>query len=386
MKKKKIIAITGIRSEYFLQQPVLRATHESAALELRLIVTGAHLSPIHGYTIQHIERDGFPILERIDSLLWTDRLGARVKGAAIQFQQLAPILERENPDWVIAPCDREEAMVMAMCATYLNIPIVHLGAGDRVVGNVDDMIRHAVSRVSHLLLAFSDASKDRLIRSGEQAFRVVNIGHPGIDRLKHTPEMSRQALREALGIPFELENYLVVIQHAISSEISQAERQMEETMKAVHMTGLPAIVIRPNSDPGSEGIIAAMTRQAEKNKKILLFDTLTDEIFVNVMRNAFALVGNSSMGLLEAPFLKLPVINVGNRQKQRQHSDNVVFLPHDAGRIKDQIVQWLEDEAAYRERRDCFNPFGDGSAGEKAARLLETLEVTPEFMNKDLTF
>ena len=147
MTKRRVLGITAIRSEYFLQRSILRAIVDHPDLELELVVTGAHFSPLHGHTVKDIEADGFPIVARIENLIYSDRDAARLKGAASQLQVLAHVVDELRPDWLLVPADREESMTLALCGTYMNIATAHYGAGDRVVGNADDMIRHAESRL-----------------------------------------------------------------------------------------------------------------------------------------------------------------------------------------------------------------------------------------------
>ena len=148
MTKRRVLGITAIRSEYFLQRPILRAIVDHPELELELVVTGAHLSPLHGHTVKDIEADGFPIVARIENLIYSDRDAARLKGAASQLQVLSHVVDELRPDWLLVPADREESMTLALCGTYMNVATAHYAAGDRVVGNADDMIRHAVSRLA----------------------------------------------------------------------------------------------------------------------------------------------------------------------------------------------------------------------------------------------
>lgn len=382
---KKILCLTGIRSEYYLQKPVFQAICNHPDLELQLVVSGAHLSPLHNYTVREIEADGFPIAERIENLLWSNSDVSRIRGASIQMQQFIQSLDRLRPDWVIAPADREEAFVAALSASYLNIPVAHLAAGDRVVGNVDDMVRHSVSRLCHLLLTTHEEARQRLIRSGEQEFRVHNVGHPGLDRLRHTPDMSWEDICKQTGLRQKNKKFLIMLQHVISSEIDQAAWQVEETFKAICDLQIPTIAIYPNSDAGSQDIIGVFQKYSDR-EFIHISKNIPDFLFVNLLRRAFALVGNSSMGLLEAPFLKLPVINVGNRQSMRHHANNVVFLPHDSQVIANQIRQWLDHPEKRNCHAECDNPFGDGHTGEKIAHLLATTPIDVTLLQKDLTY
>ncbi len=384
-KIRKVLGITGIRSEYFLQKPVFQAIQDHPNLELQLVVTGAHLSPLHGETVRDVEADGFPIVERIESLLWANTDTSRIKGAALQLTGFIQTLDRLRPDWVIAPADREEALVAAAAASYLNIPIAHLSAGDRVVGNVDDMVRHAVSKLSHLLLATNEDARVRLIKSGEQESRTFNVGHPGLDRFRKTPDMSWEEICKNTGLNPAHKQFIVMLQHVITSETEQAAFQIEETFKAIQELKLPCVAIYPNSDAGLHDILKVFDKY--KNLPyVKVFKNIPDPIFVNLLRRAVALVGNSSLGLLEAPYLKLPVINVGNRQQMRHHASNVVFLPHDFKIITAQLKEWLDDPKKRAIYAECDNPFGDGHTGERIANLLATMAINEEFLSKDLTY
>ena len=385
MSKRKILGITAIRSEYFLQRPIFRAIEDHPDLDLEIIVTGAHLSSLHGHTIKDVERDGFNISDRIDSLIQSDHDADRLKGAANQLQRLVEIVDRKRPDWLLAPADREESMTMALCGAYLGLPIAHYGAGDRVVGNVDDMVRHAVSRLSHLLMTTHEDARQRLIRAGEEEWRVHNVGHSGIDRLRSTVQLTSEDLAEQLGVKSIREPYLMVIQHPLSSEIEFAGQQMRETLAAITELNLQTFVSYPNSDPGSKQIIEVIEENSQK-PNLHTFKNIPDVLFVNLLRGAAALIGNSSLGLLEAPYLKLPVINVGKRQTARQHTTNVFFVPHYRQRIVNQVKAILDDEETRRLIARAENIFGEGNAGEKVAELLASQALDDKFLNKDLSY
>ncbi len=382
---RRVLAITGIRSEYYLQRPIFQAIADHSGLELELVVTGAHLSPLHGYTVAAIEADGFPIAERVESLLYSDRDAGRIKGAALQLQVLAHIVDSRRPDWLLATGDREEAITMALCGAYMNVATAHYGAGDRVIGNVDDTVRHAVSSVAHLLLATHEEARERLIRAGQEEWRVHNVGHAGLDRIRCAPELDSQTLAAELGVAKIHEPYLVVVQHPISSEIEDSGREMRETLAAVSELGLQTFVSYPNSDPGSQGIISEV-QGFGGHSGLHVFQNIPDVAFVNLLRGAAVLVGNSSLGIQEAPFLGLPVVNVGQRQSARHHAENVFFVPHDRKRIASQVRSILEDDAVRERARGCSNPFGDGHTGERVATLLAGVSLDKKLLNKDLTF
>jgi GDP/UDP-N,N'-diacetylbacillosamine 2-epimerase (hydrolysing) len=384
MTRRRVLGITAIRSEYFLQRPILRAIADHPELDLELVVTGAHLSPLHGHTVKEIEADGFPIVARIENLIYSDRDAARLKGAASQLQVLTHVVDELRPDWLLVPADREESMTLALCGTYMNIATAHYAAGDRVVGNADDMIRHAVSRLSHLLLTTHEQARERLIKAGEQEWRVHNVGHAGIDRLRTTEQLSTSELAKALGVKTIDDQFAVIIQHPLTSEIENAGTEMRETLSAVLDLGLQAFVSYPNSDPGSRQIIEVIeefSQNPRQNPRISVFRNIPDVEFVNLLRRATVLIGNSSLGLLEAPYLNLPVVNVGRRQSERHHATNVFFVPADREAIVRQVRAIMNNEVS-----ECENPFGDGHTGQRVAELLAATPINEKLLNKDLSY
>lgn len=385
MSIRRVLAITAIRSEYYFQRSIFHAIMAHADLELTLIVTGAHLSPLHDYTVKEIEADGFPIAERIESLIYSDHDAARLKGAASQLQVLAHIVDARRPDWLLVPADREESMTLALCGAYMGMPIAHYGAGDRVVGNVDDMIRHAVSRLANLLLTTHEDARQRLIRAGEEEWRVHNVGHSGLDRIRTVPQLSDDQLARQLGLPAIQKPYLVVIQHPLSSEMSQAGAQMRETLSAAAELGLQTFISYPNSDPGANQIIDAI-EEFRPNPRFQTFKNIPDVPFINLLRGAAVLLGNSSLGLLEAPFLRLPVVNVGARQKMRHHVENVFFVACNKEQIVDKVRSILGSEELRKRIANCSNPYGDGHTGERVANLLATTPVDARLLTKDLSY
>jgi GDP/UDP-N,N'-diacetylbacillosamine 2-epimerase (hydrolysing) len=385
MSKRIVLGITGIRSEYFLQRPIFQAITHHPDLELKLVVAGAHLSALHGHSVHDVEQDGFAIAARIANLIESDHDADRLKGAANQLRALTDVVGPTRPDWLLAPGDREEAMTLALCGAYLRIPTAHYGAGDRVVGNVDDMVRHAVSRLAHLLLTTNEDARQRLIAAGEQEWRVHDVGHSGLDRIRTAAQLTREELAAALDVPAISDRYVIVVQHPLSSEITLAGAHMRETLTAAVDLGLQTFVSYPNSDPGSQDIIRVIDEH-RSSPQFHVFRNIPDVAFVNLLRGAAVVIGNSSLGLLEAPYLRLPVVNVGHRQTARHHSDNVFFVPNDRRAIVAQVRAILYDEVTRERVRAAGNPFGDGFTGERVADLLARTPIDGALLNKDLVY
>lgn len=384
--KRLVLGVTGIRSEYDIMSSVFRAVANHPALDLQLAVTGAHLTEAYGHTIDAIHADGFVVAEEIESLLSGDQASSRVKGLAIQLQGLVQAVARLRPDILLVLGDREEAMTTALVGAYMNISVAHLCGGDRVIGNVDDQVRHAVTKLAHLHFVTNAESMDRIVRMGEQSFRVFNVGNPGLDRLLEVPVIDAAELSSRLGFPIgEDEPLVLLIQHAISTEIDHAYEQMKTSLEAVREFGVTTVLSYPNSDAGGQQMIRAIG-EFESLPNLYTAKNIPRLEFVNLMRRASCLLGNSSAGILEAPLLKLPVVNVGNRQRGRLHAENVEFVPHDKFKIVKALQRAVFDKEYRASVSSCANPYGDGKTSARIAEVLATIPLDDALLIKDITY
>ena len=195
---KKILAVTGIRSGYFILQPVFEEILNRSDLELKVVVTGAHLSPTYGETYKIIENHGYDII-KLETLLSTDTLSGRSKSLGIQIMGLTDIVSRERPDWLLVLGDREESLSTASVGAYMNIPVAHICGGDRVVGNIDDSVRHAVTKLAHLHFPTTKENGDRILKMGEEPWRVHVVGNPALDSIRKQPDLSYDYINGKLG-------------------------------------------------------------------------------------------------------------------------------------------------------------------------------------------
>ena len=386
MHKRLILAVTGIRSDYDILSSVLHEIKNHPELKLQVVATGAHLSEDFGLTVNEIQKDGFEIVDRIENLLNSDSASSRVKGLSIQLQGLTQTIARVKPDLLLVLGDREESITTALVGAYTNIPVAHIGGGDRAIGNVDDQVRHAVTKLSHLHFVTNKESEERVLKLGEQPFRVHNVGNPGLDRFRTTPKLTISELSKRLKIDLiPGEPFLIMIQHVISSEIDQAYEQVKESLEAIKEIGVPTILVHPNSDAGSQQIVKAI-QEYENLPFIHIAKNVPRLEFINLMRNASCLLGNSSSGILEAPFLKLPVINVGNRQRGRLHSENVQFVNHSKNEIVIAVKRAIFDDDFRRRMLNTSNPYGDGFSSSRIARTLAKVDLNEKLLLKDITF
>lgn len=374
MNKIKILAITGIRSEYDILYPILKKISEHTLFDLQLVVSGAHLSNEHGFTLEKILQDGFKVVDRVDSLMMTDRLTQRPKAIASLISGLTQTVERVMPDYLLVVGDREESIATAIVGNYMDVLVAHVGGGDPVFGNADDPIRMAVSKLAHVHFTTTKKYSDNLIAIGEDKWRIKFCGTPGLDNIVNEPHLSLSEVSKYLG--FDLDKYIVVLKHPLSSEKVSAYHQMKTTLLAVERfcrnNDYKAVVIQPNSDPGSADILKAME---EFSSDYLNYSkTLPRAIFINMVRNAKVLVGNSSMGILEAPMHKLPVVNVGKRQQGRLQAGNVNFVEYDEAMIVEKIELAALDENYRKMVTQLDNPYGNGDAAEIVLNTLLSIK------------
>lgn len=373
-KRKKILAVTGIRSEFDILLPALKTL--SNTFEIKLVVCGTHLSDWHGNTYKSIEKEGFEIADRIDYLLMTNRKTQRSKGLGTLISSLTQTVEREEPDFIIYVGDREEAIASSLVGNYLDILTVHIGGGDPVYGNADDPIRFACSELAHIHFSTAQDYADNLLNLGEEPKRVVFTGNPALKNIKETPSMTINELERDLGT--SLDNYIVLLKHPLSSEKESAYDQMKTTMEALskfcNENAYKVVGIYPNTDPGSYDILKVIDEYSNDDT-FHFFKTLPRLTFVNLMRNADALIGNSSMGILEAPFYKLPVVNVGARQKGRLNAGNVDFVEYNHNKIIEALEKAVFDKKYKEEVNNLINPYGDGNADIKIANFLNNIDI-----------
>lgn len=379
---RDVIAITGIRSEYDILYPALNAIQAHEELSARVVASGGHVAQTHGDTVSHIQQDGFELVDSVAYLLRGDDKRMRAKGVGTLVASLTEVVSRESPDILLVAGDREEPLATAIVGNYLDIPVAHIFGGDPVWGNADDPVRHAVSKMAHIHLTACADHRDRLIRMGEHEFRSFNVGNPALDRIGEIPELSRQELSNKIGFDITKGPFLVLIKHPLSSEWVKARSQMEATMEALADLSLPTVAIHPNTDPGSEEIIDVL-HEYQDHDFVSVHENFERDLFMNLLRHATALVGNSSAGILEAPFLSLPAINIGNRQTGRTNAGNVVFVDHDVDEIVE-AVRRVTDEtrrAEILEQTDTTY-YGDGHSGPRIADVLADIDIDSKLLVK----
>jgi len=381
---RKVCVVVGSRANYSSIKSAMRAVQLHADLELQLVVGASALLDRYGTVLDVIERDGFEPTEKVFMLIEGETPSTMAKSTGLGLLELPTAFERLRPDVVITVGDRFETMATALSATYMNIPLAHTMGGE-VSGNIDESIRHAVTKFAHIHFPACSEAAERIVRMGEQPDSVHVVGCPRMDLVAEVLEHPQDGLSElfehGVGGRFDLdEPFLLVSQHPVTTEYGDGKRQITETMKAVQALDLPAIVLWPNADAGAEHVAGGIRafREHEDDSRLHFFKNLPTEDYVRLMRKTACVIGNSSSAIREGSFIGTPAVNIGGRQEGRQRGANVIDVGYDRGRIA---------EAAERQvangRFEHEPIYGDGHAGERIADVLARVELS---IDKRITY
>jgi len=373
---RKICVVVGSRANYSSIKSAMRAIRDHPELRLQLVVGASALLDRYGTVLDVIEGDGFEPDERVFMLIEGETPSTMAKSTGLGLLELPTAFDRLEPDIVITVGDRFETMATALAATYMNIPLAHTMGGE-VSGNIDESIRHAVTKFAHVHFPACSDAAERIVRMGEDPETVHVVGCPRMDLVAEVLARPGDGLsaifEEGVGGSFSLdEPFLLVSQHPVTTEYGDGERQIAETLRAVAEVGLPAIVLWPNADAGAEDIARGMRkfREHEDDSRLHWFKNLPTDDYVRLMRRTACIVGNSSSAIREGSFIGTPAVDIGVRQAGRQRGANVLSAGHDREQIVGAIRRQLEHGPYESEPI-----YGDGRAGERIADVLSRVEV-----------
>lgn len=383
MKKRKVLYISGTRADYGLLRPTLFAIKNHPKLTLNVVATGMHLMPEFGKTIKEIERDGFKIYP-VKAVFGKDGKDSTVKFVGELLLGLLKKIKEAKPDVIFVQGDRPEALAGALVGAYLGIPVAHTHGGD-ITLTADEITRHAVTKTAHIHFPATQKSAKRILKLGEDAWRVHVVGSPGLDSILGGKLISKTKVSKKYNLNLSKPIILVIQHPTVNTETDIAGSRMEETMEAIKELGHQTVVIYPNADPGSRAIV----RVIEKYRKypfIKIYKNLPHIDYLSLMNLAQVLVGNSSSGIVEAPSFKLPVINVGEREAGRERADNVIDVGYDKEQIKKGIKKAIYNKQFRKRVEKCRNPYGDGKACVRIARILSEIKIDRKLLQKQITY
>ena len=383
--KRKICVVITARASYSRLKSIMNAIKSHSQLELQVVTTCSANYDEFGNVAKIIEEDGFHIDEKVYSYVGAYSLACSVQTTGLTLIELPQIFEKLKPDAVITNGDRYETMATAVAASYMNIALVHMQGGD-LTGNIDEKVRHAITKLADIHFATSEASYKRLLLLGENPQKVFMHGCPSIDLIRDVCSMKKldfnplEKYKNFGNINAMPDEYYVVMQHPTTTNINKAREHYEQTLKAIKTLNRPTFIFYPNSDASAKQIQSAIDDFYHNNPNLPIhfFYNMKPEDFIKFLYFSKCLIGNSSVGIRECSYLAIPVINIGDRQENRERGLNVIDVPYDKDAILDAIKKW---ESTGRPAQS-FN-YGNGYAGKKIA---DTLAVVDLGTQKKLTY
>lgn len=362
---KSICVITGSRAEYGLLRPLIEVIDKDEDLNLQLIVTGMHLSPEFGLTYREIEKDGFKIDEKIETLLSSDSVVGISKSMGLTIISFTECFLRLKPDMVLVLGDRYEIFAATSATAVANIPVAHLHGGETTEGAFDEAFRHSITKMSYLHFTSTEAYRKRVIQLGEHPSRVFNVGAIGIESIKKLSLFSKEELEDIIN--FKLDKaYSLVTFHPVTLENNTSEVQFKELLAAFDkFKNLNLIFTKSNSDSNGRIINSLIDQYVSKNSdRTISFTSMGQLKYLSAMKYCSLVIGNSSSGIIEAPSFNVPTINIGDRQKGRIKANSVINCNPRSKEIVDAINTALSAE--FKEKiRNIKNPYGDGNVSYK---------------------
>lgn len=382
---RKILVVTGTRSEYGLLHNTMQEIKNSKELELLLIVTGNHLVSSFGNTVEEIRKDEFKIDDEIDMIINSDKKSALIKSMGIEMIQMAQSFDRLKPDILLILGDRYETFVAATCAMMMNVPIAHMNGGESTEGAIDEQIRHAITKMAHIHFPGAEYYKERIIKMGEEAWRVFNVGQAGVENIKRLELYSKEEIEKQLNIEFNKKIFLITY-HPVTLESENVEMQIDSLLNALKDFDAKFVFTYPNADFGSKTVIDKINTFVERNKDAYVFSSLGQRRYLSLLNYADIMVGNSSSGIIESSTFKLPVVNIGNRQKGRLRSNNIIDTGYSKKEIVAGINKALFDEKFKSRLNDIENIYGDGTTSLQVIQVLKTIDIGKKLLEKKLTY
>jgi len=378
--KRKICVVTGSRAEYGVMHNVLKHINESEDLELLLVVTGAHLSKDFGHTIDEIRQDGFSVAGTVELPLSLEGPTAMGRSMGSGIIGLVDCLKGLEPDLLLITADRYEIFAACAAAMAINLPIAHISGGEVTEGAIDEQIRHAITKMSHIHFTAIEENTRRVIQMGEEPWRVHEVGGPWIDNIKNLKKISKETIKEDLGVDLSHPTILVTY-HPVTLQIADTQQHVKNLLGALDGLDAEIVFTYPNADSGSRIIVSAIEEFIKKHPKAKAFKSLGKDRYLNMLSYVDLMVGNSSSGLTETQAFKLPVVNIGDRQGGKPITENIICTAEEKDSILAGIKKGLSEEFR-KSIADMKNPYDRGDVAENIVKVLSSVELGPKLLKK----
>lgn len=385
MKGRKVCVVTGTRAEYGLLRPIMNAIQEEGSLALQLLVTGMHLSFRHGRTINFIIEDGFYIDATVEMTPEGDSSFEMAESVGVGIVGMSKVFSALKPDVVLVLGDRVEALAASIAAVYMGIFVAHVHGGDSAEAGLDESARHAITKFAHIHFPATELSARRIRKMGEQDGRIFVTGAPGLDDIEKGCYPPREIVAEKFGLDLGKPTVLLV-QHSVSTEPGLAGGQVRETLAALAELQFQTIAVYPNSDSGGGDIIEELESFRSSHPWFKLYQSIPRADYLGLMNTVSVMVGNSSSGIIETAPFRLPVVNIGNRQKGRERNVNVVDADSDRQSITHALDFVLYDREFGNSLRYLQNPCYPGGSGCRIVKVLSEIVLGEKLLKKKLTY
>ena len=371
---RKVCVVTGSRAEYGLLRWVMDGISKSDELDLQVCVTGMHLSPEFGSTYLEIEKDGFSIDAKVDSLLSVDSSAGITKSVGLGAIGFSDCLERLKPDLLVVLGDRFEILPAVFAALFARIPVAHIHGGETTEGAFDESIRHSITKMSHLHFVAAEEYRNRVIQLGEQPEKVFCVGGLGIDNILKLNLLSKLELEKSLDIQMNKTNLLVTF-HPVTLEDEPSETQMNELFDALdELVNCLIVFTMPNADTDGKSLMEMINKFAQERSNVEAFTSLGQLRYLSCIKHFDVVVGNSSSGLAEVPTFRKPTINIGTRQDGRLRADSVIDCKLKKCAILKAIERSLSEDFQSKLEK-VRNPYGNGGASNKIVESITSTDL-----------
>jgi GDP/UDP-N,N'-diacetylbacillosamine 2-epimerase (hydrolysing) len=367
---RKIFIVVERRSDYSRYRPILFKLLSDPFFKVHLVATGLCLLEKHGKSIDFIKEDGIRISREIPmyEANHPDSGAEMVRGMSRFMREITDELERVKPDILLSGFDIGAQLSATIAAAHMNIPVAHVQGGE-LTGSIDESIRHAISKFSHIHFVSTRLSGQRLVRMGENPKRVFVVGCPSIDTLINAPSIPVRELERELQVDFS-KPVALMIQHPVTTENMKSFSHIKETIRAIQSLNMQVIVLMPNNDSGYSKIVEELECSTLK-----CYPSLSADRYSNLLRHVSVLVGNSSSGIHEAPTFQVPVVNIGSRQQGRERAANVIDVPNKEAAITKGVKKALYDKRFRASLKKVSNPYGDGRSADRIVKVLKTIPL-----------
>lgn len=376
---REIAVVTVARSDFSIYFPILKEIRKRNDLNLKIIASGTHLLPEFGLTITEVEKE-FEVFQKIDSLCFSEDADGVGKTIAQGTRGFTDLFLKYKPDILLTLGDRYDMLPAVLAAFPFKFPIAHLHGGELTLGNIDDTIRHMISKAAHIHFASTAVYANRLSQLGEEPWRIHVVGAPGLDLIRETQTWDLETLESHFGFDFS-QPFLLITFHPVTLELENTRIYIKDLLTAVETSDLNAVFTYPNADSSGSLIIEAIKNYTQNNKKAHVIKSAGQVGYLSLMDHAEAMVGNSSSGIIEAASYRLPVVNIGNRQKGRVFPKNVIQCDYSTDAVSQAVSKAISP--AFKESLAAMiNPYGDGKSAPRIVDILSSIPLNNRLVVK----